>query len=78
MEALLDAGFDGDIAVPPDLVTNGEIPDEYLIWTLADGSEVLAPAFLGTARLSIRAFSPTQFIKTVLPHHADEPPEGHK
>jgi predicted aspartyl protease len=28
VEALLDTGFDGDVAVPPDLFANGE-PDDY-------------------------------------------------
>ena len=51
VEVLLDTGFDGDVAVPPGLVMNGEPPDDYLVWALADGSEVLAPAFLGRARL---------------------------
>ena len=51
VEALLDTGFDGDVAVPPRLWTSGEPPDQYLIWTLADGSEILAPAFIGTAHL---------------------------
>jgi predicted aspartyl protease len=49
-EALIDTGFSGDIVVP----TTGELkefpPDAYATWTMADGSEVLAPIFLGTIR----------------------------
>ena len=50
VEALLDTGFDGDVAVPPE-VLSGQSPNEYVIWTLADGSPVLAPAFVATAQL---------------------------
>ena len=49
-EALIDTGFDGGIAVPPDLL-EGQPPDWYQRWTLADGSQVLAPAYLGTAQV---------------------------
>lgn len=51
VEALLDTGFDGDVAVPPRMWASGERPDQYLTWTLADGSEILAPAFIGIAHL---------------------------
>jgi predicted aspartyl protease len=49
-EALIDTGFSGDIVVP----VTGELkqfpPDAYATWTMADGSEVMAPIFLGTIR----------------------------
>jgi predicted aspartyl protease len=45
VEALLDTGFDGDIVIPPHLLTNGTPPESYLRWTLADGSTVMAPAY---------------------------------
>jgi predicted aspartyl protease len=49
-QALIDTGFSGDIVVP----TTGELkqfpPDAYATWTMADGSEVMAPIFLGTIR----------------------------
>lgn len=51
IEALLDTGFDGDIAVPKDLLTNGDTPDGYLPWQLADGSEIIAPAYIGKAKV---------------------------
>lgn len=50
IEGLLDTGFDGAVVVPAHLVTNGSPPDSYLLWTLADGSLVQAPAYLGTAK----------------------------
>jgi predicted aspartyl protease len=49
-QALIDTGFSGDIVVP----VTGELkqypPDAIATWTMADGSEVLAPIFLGTIR----------------------------
>jgi predicted aspartyl protease len=49
-QVLIDTGFSGDIVVP----TTGEMkqypPDAFATWTMADGSEVLAPMFLGTIR----------------------------
>jgi predicted aspartyl protease len=49
-QAMIDTGFSGDIVVP----ATGELkqypPDAYATWTMADGSEVLAPIFLGTIR----------------------------
>lgn len=50
VQALLDTGFDGDVALPLGLLLNSG-PDRYTLWTLADGSEVVAPAFLGTVEL---------------------------
>ena len=48
LEALIDTGFDGDVIAPAALLTNGPLPASYLSWELADGSEVLAPAYRGT------------------------------
>jgi predicted aspartyl protease len=49
-QALIDTGFSGDIVVP----VTGELkqypPDAIATWSLADGSEVMAPIFLGTIR----------------------------
>jgi clan AA aspartic protease len=49
-QALIDTGFSGDIVVP----ATGELkqypPDAYTTWTMADGSEVMAPIFLGRIR----------------------------
>lgn len=51
VEALLDTGFDGDLAVPLGFIDNAAPPDGYVPWTLADGSEVFAPTYDGTVRL---------------------------
>lgn len=46
IEALLDTGFDGDIAVPKGMLTNGDVPDGLLPWKLADGSKIIAAAYI--------------------------------
>ena len=51
VEALIDTGFDGDVAVPPDLLANHE-PDDYQRWTLADGSIVYTPMYFGTVHVN--------------------------
>jgi predicted aspartyl protease len=51
LEAFLDTGFDGDIVIPPGLVPSGAAPDHYLLWILADGSPVQAPAYLGAVQV---------------------------
>ena len=52
LEALIDTGFDGNLIIPPGLMTNGKPPDSYMRWTLADGSTVLAPSYLGTVEIA--------------------------
>lgn len=49
--ALLDTSFDGNVALPPDLLPAGLAPDLQLDWVLADGKTVRAPAFSGAAWL---------------------------
>ena len=49
-QALIDTGFSGDIVVPATGELKQHPPDAYATWTMADGSEVLAPIFLGTIR----------------------------
>jgi predicted aspartyl protease len=48
--ALIDTGFSGDIVVPTTNELKHSTPDAYATWTMADGSEVLAPIFLGSIR----------------------------
>jgi predicted aspartyl protease len=49
-QVLIDTGFSGDIVVPATEELKQYPPDAYATWTMADGSEVLAPIFLGTIR----------------------------
>ena len=51
VEALIDTGFDGDLAVPPAMLAGDEPPDGQHHWILADGSEVFAPYYLGTVQV---------------------------
>jgi predicted aspartyl protease len=49
-QALIDTGFSGDIVVPATEELKQHSPGAYATWTMADGSEVLAPIFLGSIR----------------------------
>ena len=49
--ALLDTGFDGAIIVPEGFFPPSLRPSRDLLWTLADGSPILAPSWWGTAQL---------------------------
>ncbi len=51
LEVLLDTGFDGDIAIPKGMLTNGDVPDGLLPWKLADGSKIIASAYIGKVRI---------------------------
>lgn len=51
IEVLLDTGFDGDIAIPKGMLTNGDVPDGLLPWKLADGSKIIAAAYIGRVKL---------------------------
>ena len=62
VEALLDTGFDGNIALPSSSITSGIRPDGYLLWTLADGSEVIASAYDATARVDTLSPFPVTVI----------------
>jgi predicted aspartyl protease len=47
---LIDTGFSGDIVVPATEELKQSPPDAFATWTMADGSEVMAPIFLGSIR----------------------------
>jgi len=49
-QALIDTGFSGDIVVPATEELKHSTPGAYATWTMADGSEVMAPIFLGRIR----------------------------
>lgn len=71
LEALLDTGFDGDVVVPRALVASRFPPDGHIRWTLADGSGLLAPYYVGTVRVG--QLPPISAVVTVL---GDEPLVG--
>jgi predicted aspartyl protease len=71
VEALLDTGFDGDVALPPDLLPSGEPPAGYMMCRLADGSLVAVPVFRGTVKVG--SFGVFQAYITAL---GDEPLVG--
>jgi len=45
IEPLVDTGFDGGVVVPRGLIPESLEPIDYITWTLADGTEVLTPAY---------------------------------
>jgi predicted aspartyl protease len=49
-QALIDTGFSGDVVVPASEELKQSPPDAYATWTMADGSEMMAPIFLGSIR----------------------------
>ena len=71
IEALLDTGFDGEIIIPSGLITNGKPPDSYMRWTLADGTTVLAPSYLG--KVEIADFGDAGTFAAVISVLGDEP-----
>lgn len=58
-QAMLDTGFDGDMAVPAS-VLEGQEPDLYQRWTLAEGSQIVVPVYRGTVQLGV--FQPASVL----------------
>lgn len=58
VEALLDTGFDGDAVVPSNYLAEDSAPVDYLPARLADGSEVMVPTYLGSARIGAKEIDP--------------------
>ncbi len=50
-EALLDTGFDGGVIIPSELASNIGDPDWTTTITLADGSQIEAPTYIGILKL---------------------------
>ena len=51
VEALVDTGFGGGIAIPKNIVDLSHLPYMTTHWILADGTEILAKAYLGYAQI---------------------------
>ena len=62
LDALIDTGFDGYLAVPREMLANGTPPDDYHSWRLADGSEVVTPVYVGTVGVGDMATLPAIII----------------
>jgi predicted aspartyl protease len=71
VEAFLDTGFDGGVAIPAYLSPTDRSADGATRWELADASEVLAPYYVATVEFSELGTLPT--VVTVL---GDEPLVG--
>ena len=69
-EALLDPGFDGGVALPTHWLAPYPLAG-YLPWGLADGSQVLTPAYRGEA--TIGQLPPAPMVVIAL---GDEPIVG--
>lgn len=66
VEALVDTGFDGDVALPTDLLVGSGMPNGYAHWILADGTQVLAPGFSATVELP--GFDPFPIVVSAIGH----------
>jgi predicted aspartyl protease len=51
MEALLDTGFDGWVAMPSSSIPVGIPPDSQSMWQMADGSQAWAQIYRGMMRI---------------------------
>jgi predicted aspartyl protease len=60
LEALVDTGFDGGVVLPTDVIDPSLTPVRHLPWSLADDTEILAPAFFGL--VTIGAFPPVPTV----------------
>src|SRR4051812_4153548 len=71
IEALLDTGFEGALALPPALVPQGAVIIGLSRWILADGSIAVVPAYAGTIRIG--SFQPLGILISTM---GDEPTMG--
>lgn len=72
IDALIDTGFDGDVAVPESLLRPDEIPDITVRGGLADGTEVILRGYMGDVHLGPVIISGRPIIAL-----GDEPLIGH-
>lgn len=62
VEALIDTGFDGDVALPADLLRGGRAVANFNC-VLADGSEVKARVYRGRVRVGGLGVFPVEIIE---------------
>lgn len=51
IEALVDTGFNGGLALPKSSINSSITPDNDMTWQLADETEILTPAYLGSVQI---------------------------
>ncbi|MBI3103458.1 hypothetical protein HYZ05_00800 [Candidatus Daviesbacteria bacterium] len=56
LEALIDTGFNGQVILPPSLMTNGQLPKRFVTCKLADNSMVEMSANRGSIKLGGKKF----------------------
>lgn len=62
LDALVDTGFEGDLAVPSDFVTFEDAPVGSTDWYMADGSQSRASLYAGVVRIGSMAPLPAGII----------------
>lgn len=62
IEALVDTGFDGGLAVPPDLIPAGLAPVGQSTWNLVDGTEITTNAYYCSVSIGQLPSVPTAVI----------------
>jgi predicted aspartyl protease len=72
-KALIDTGFSGDLVVSATEELRQYQPDAYATWTMADGSEVLAPIFLGTIQFPELEENAAQMVGVTVTVLGDQP-----
>jgi hypothetical protein len=68
VDALVDTGFDGGLAVPQDLIPDNVPSLGRHLCDLADGSSITALAYLGF--ISVGQLQPVRALVITLPHQA--------
>src|SRR4051794_4938516 len=68
IDAFVDTGFDGGLAVPQAQIPSHLIPWSRQQWIMADGSTISAPTYRGFVTVGLLA--PLNIIITVLPQGA--------
>lgn len=62
VEALLDTGFNGHVALPPQLIPTGARPDGYVDGELADGSVVDLACYRGGVAVGEQVLVPAVVV----------------